>query len=257
MFQAAATEGQSIFVATGDQGSQGCNVNGVDRRHDGQRSGGPGRRHLDGNALHREQDEQFGQRRQRRRRQRVERRHGRSVSTGSIGPDAVALDSSDHKVFVANAGSTLTVFSSSTCNQTTTSGCGSPTQIASGGHLDAPGALAVNGSTLYVGNTNSTVAVYNARQRYVTTVNLPSCPDPTALAVDAANGFVYVADGSNNRIEYFNAVDLQRHDAQQVVAQRRQRSPSATLPSPSPSPAAPATSMWPMPGAVAESRWSA
>ena len=28
LFQAAATEGQSIFVATGDEGSEGCNVNG-------------------------------------------------------------------------------------------------------------------------------------------------------------------------------------------------------------------------------------
>src|SRR5208283_54431 len=29
LFQAAATEGQSIFVASGDQGSEGCNLNGV------------------------------------------------------------------------------------------------------------------------------------------------------------------------------------------------------------------------------------
>ena len=28
LFQAAAAEGQSIFVATGDQGSEGCNING-------------------------------------------------------------------------------------------------------------------------------------------------------------------------------------------------------------------------------------
>ena len=29
LFQAAAIEGQSIFVASGDEGSEGCNVNGV------------------------------------------------------------------------------------------------------------------------------------------------------------------------------------------------------------------------------------
>ena len=28
LFQAAAAEGQSIFVASGDQGAQGCNING-------------------------------------------------------------------------------------------------------------------------------------------------------------------------------------------------------------------------------------
>ena len=36
-------------------------------------------------------------------------------------------------------------------------------------------------------------------------VTLPSSSVPTALAVDSTNGFVYVADGANGRIEYFNA----------------------------------------------------
>ena len=128
-----------------------------------------------------------------------------SVTTGT-GPDAVALDAPAHKVFVANSGSTLTVIPTTTCNQSTTSGCGSPTQVASSGHLNAPAALAVSGSTLYVGNGNGTVAVYNAgTNAWVTTVNLPSGSVPTALAVDPTNGYVYVADGNNNRIEYFNA----------------------------------------------------
>ena len=39
----------------------------------------------------------------------------------------------------------------------------------------------------------------------MTTVTLPSGSVPTALAVDGTNGFVYVADGTNNRIEYFSA----------------------------------------------------
>ena len=128
-----------------------------------------------------------------------------SVTTGT-GPDAVALDAPAHKVFVANSGSTLTVIPTTTCNQSTTSGCSSPTQVASGGHLNAPAALAVSGSTLYVGNGNGTVAVYNAgTNTWVATVNLPSGSVPTALAVDPTNGFVYVADGTNNRVEYFNA----------------------------------------------------
>ncbi len=58
--------------------------------------------------------------------------------------------------------SSLTTFVTSTCNQTTTSGCASATQIPSNGHLSNPDALAANGSTLYVGNSNGTVAVYNA-----------------------------------------------------------------------------------------------
>ena len=84
-----------------------------------------------------------------------------SVTTGT-GPDAVALDAPAKEVFVANSGGTLTVIPTTTCNQSTTSGCSSPTQVPSGGHLNAPSALAVSGSTLYVGNGNGTVAVYNA-----------------------------------------------------------------------------------------------
>ena len=64
----------------------------------------------------------------------------------------------------------------------------------------------MSGSTLYVGNGNGTVAVYNAGTNgWVATVNLAPGSVPTALAVDPTNGSVYVADGTNNRIEYFNA----------------------------------------------------
>ncbi len=109
---------------------------------------------------------------------------------------------------MANGGTTssLTVFSTSSCNQTTTSGCASPTQVPAGGHLSNPDALAAVGSTLYVGNANGTVAVYNANTNaFVASLTLPSGTVPTALAVDSANGIAYVADGTNNRIEYFNA----------------------------------------------------
>ena len=76
-----------------------------------------------------------------------------------------------------------------------------------GSHLSSPTAVAVNGSTLYVANSSGTVAVYNASTNaYVATVKLPSSSSPTSLAVDAANGFVYVGDaGSTNRIDYFSA----------------------------------------------------
>ena len=50
------------------------------------------------------------------------------------------------------------------------------------------------------------MAVYNASTNaYMATVNLLASSVPTALAVDSTNGFVYVADRSNSRIEYFNA----------------------------------------------------
>ena len=139
------------------------------------------------------------------------------------------------KVFVANSNSTLTVVSTSTCNQTTTSGCSSPTQIASGGHLSSPAALAVNGSTLYVANSNGTVAVYSATAStttYVTTVTLPA---------------VHGADGAGGRQRptvrlrrrrsqregrVLQRRDLQRHDDHRLLDHARQPSPSATIPSP-------------------------
>ena len=65
-----------------------------------------------------------------------------------------------------------------------------------------------SGSTLYVANANGSVAVYSigaTTTTYVTTVALASGSVPTALALDATDGYVYVADGANNRIEFFNA----------------------------------------------------
>ena len=206
LFQAAAAEGQSVFVASGDQGAQGCNINGAITATTGShpvaqavdsttgtlyvanKSSNSLSVDSEGNTSNPSNFVTTG-----------------SVSTGS-GPAAVALDPSVGKVFVANTGGTLTVVATSTCNRTTTSGCSSPTQVPSGGLLSSPTALAANGSTLYVANGNGTVAVYNASTlAYVTTVTLPLLSSPTALAVDVTNGFVYVADGLGGRIEYFSA----------------------------------------------------
>jgi hypothetical protein len=213
LFQTAATEGQSIFVATGDQGSEGCNINGDISASTGSGSD-PVAQAVDpstgtlyiadksSNTVSVESEGATGD--------RGNFTQTDTVPTGS-GPDAVALDASVGRVFVANSGGTITVFATSTCNQSTTSGCSSPTQVASGGHLSAPAALAVNGSTLYVGNHNGSVAVYSiitaaATPTWEATVTLPSGSVPTALAVDSTpNGSVYVADGANNRIEYFRA----------------------------------------------------
>ena len=207
LFQAAAAEGQSVFVASGDQGAQGCNING---EIDASTGSDPVAQAVDpttgtlyianksSNTVSVDSEGSAGN-------------TANFVTAGTVtagtNPDAVAFDGSLNRVFVANAGGTLTVFSTSACNQSTTSGCSAPSQVSSA-QLNAPTALAANGTTLYVGNGNGTVAVFSVSSTtttYVTTVTLPSGSVPTALAVDTANNFVYVADGSNSRIEYFNA----------------------------------------------------
>ena len=224
LFQAAAAEGQSIFVASGGSGVRGLQHQRGDRLR--RRAPIPWRRPSTPRQAPSTSPTKSATRsawtaREARATRRTSRPPG-SVSTGT-GPDAIALDASAGKVFVANVGSTLTVFPTAPATRSTTSGCGAPTQIPSGGHLSAPAALAVSGSTLYVGNSNGTVAIYNATTNaYVTTVTLPSSSVPTALAVDATNGFVYVADGTNSRIEYFNADDVQRdHDSRDARPRRR------------------------------------
>ena len=208
LFQAAATEGQSIFVASGDQGSQGCNINGAIKATTGSdpvaQAVDPSTGTLyianksDGTVS---VDSEGGA-------NAYNAVQASTVSTGS-GPDAVALDPSVGNIYVANAGSSsLTVFSKSACNQTNTGGCSSTTTVLSGSHLSSPAALAAYGSTLYVGNGNGTVAVYSvsaSAATWVATVNLLSASAPSALAVDAVNGLVYVADKNNGRVEYFNA----------------------------------------------------
>ena len=132
-----------------------------------------------------------------------------SVSTGSgSGPDAVALDAAAGKVFVADdSNSRLTVVSTSTCNQTTTAGCSSPTQIASGGHLNSPTALAVSGIHPLRGERQR----YRGRLQMRHDQYVGDHGDPgVVVGADGARRrqhqrFVYVADGSNSRIEYFNA----------------------------------------------------
>ncbi len=203
LFQQAALEGQSVFVASGDQGSEGCNINGQVSATTGST---PVAQAVDpstgtlyianqGSATVSVDSEGDG----------GNSTLATSVSVGSS-PDAVALDSTDKRVFVANKSSnSLSEFSSNTCNDTTTSGCGTTTDTSG---ISSPRALAMSGTTLYVGNGNGTVAVYNASSNTLAgSVTLPSGTVPTAVAVDATNGFVYVADGTNNRVAYFSSAN--------------------------------------------------
>jgi sugar lactone lactonase YvrE len=205
----SAAEGQSVFVASGDQGSEGCNVN----RETGAPTGsGPTAQTVDpstgtlyvadnsDNSVTVDREGSTGD------------PNGftaaASVATAS-GPAGVALDSTDKKVFVSDAkANELTVLGTASCNATSTSGCGSTTTVANtGNHLAAPGSMAVNNTTLYVVNTSSgSVAVYNAATNaYVASVSLPKPSLPSAIAVDPVNGVVYVADSGAARVDYFSA----------------------------------------------------
>src|SRR6202453_1664552 len=187
LFQTAAAEGQSIFVASGDQGAQGCNINGEVDASTGTGSDpvaqavdpSTGTLYIADKSSNNVSVDSEGSTSN-----PSDFVAAYSVSTGSgSGPDAVALDGAAGKVFVANdSNSSLTVISTSTCNRSTTSGCSSPTQIASGGHLSSPTTLAVSGSTLYGGKGNGSVAVYSigaTTTTYVTTVTLASGSVPT------------------------------------------------------------------------------
>ena len=209
LLQASAIDGQSVFVASGDQGSEGCNVN----RETGAPTGSdPVAQTVDpstgtlyvanrgANSVSVDREGTAGD--------PSGFTSATSVPTAS-GPAAVALDTTDKKVFVADGtASELTVFGTTSCNATSTSGCGATTTISgSGNHLAGPRSLAVNGATLYVGNASTgTVAVYNAATNaYVTSVALPSGTIPSAIAVDPKYGFVYIADSGDGRVEYFSA----------------------------------------------------
>ena len=129
LFQAAAVDGQSIFVATGDEGAEGCNLNGVVAASTGTqpvaqvvdpKTGTLYIANKSSNTLSVDSEGTSGN-------PSSAAAEG-SVTTGS-GPDAVALDTKDAKVFVADStSSSLTTFSTGTCNQGKTSGCATPTQ---------------------------------------------------------------------------------------------------------------------------------
>ena len=200
LFQAAALEGQSLFAAAGDQGAQDCLSNPVavpvGTRPVGQV--------FDANAstgtLY------------------VADNGSSAVSVGSATagptatvmtpypPNALALDATNQKVFVADGNGTnsaLTVISTAGCNVTTTTTCSSPATISASG-LDDPQALAVNGSTLYVGNANGTVSVVDAATNApVATLTLPTGAVPSAIAI-APSGEVYVSDSANGTVDYFD-----------------------------------------------------
>ena len=200
----AALQGQSIFAASGDTGSQGCNTNGVVTAPTGD---DPVAQAIDpstgtlyianeeSSTVSIDSEQSFKQ----------------VTTAATLGdPTAIAFDPTDDKVFVVDSdGSTpnIAVFSASTCNSTQTSGCppSSPTTFGSSSDLAYVTSLAVDGNTLYVGNSNSgTVTVFDATtDAYEGTVTLPSGDDPDAIAIGPSH-VVYVADDDNGAVDYFS-----------------------------------------------------
>ena len=207
LFQTAAAEGQSIFVASGDQGAQGCNING---EIDAATGSDPVAQAVDpstgtlyianksSNTVSVDSEGSTSS--------PTNFVTAGSVSTGS-GPDAVALDAPDGKVFVANSDSTLTVVLHRELQPVDDERLQLADPDPLGWRSRLPGSA----------RRQRLHPLRGEQQRHrrglqrqhampiVATVTLPSRSVPTALAVDTTNGFVYVADGTNNRVEYFSA----------------------------------------------------
>ncbi len=141
LFQVAAAEGQSIFVASGDQGAQGCNINAKVSASTGADpvaqtvDPSTGTLYVANNGSNTVSVDSEGSTSN-----PANFSTADAVSTGSgSGPDAVVLDAAVGKVFVADhSNSALTAISTSTCNQTVTSGCSSPDPDCFGGPSQLP-----------------------------------------------------------------------------------------------------------------------
>ena len=162
----------------GDQGAEGCNVNGVVAAPTGSQPVAQVVDATHGHRLHRQQVLEH--------RQRGQRGHAPATlptsCTPSSVPDGVRARRGGAR-HVAREGvrgerrpaSSLTVFSTGTCNQ-------ADDQRVRLAHTDRRRAVTCrarrasrsNGSTLYVANANGTLAVYNANTNaFVTSVTLP------------------------------------------------------------------------------------
>ena len=158
LLQAAAVDGQSVFVATGDEGAQGCNVNGVTSAPTGSNpvaqvvdatTGTAYVANQGSNTVSVDSEGTTDQPVQLRHVELGRHRDGAGRRSPWIRPSGRC----SWRTPARRARSPSS--RRATCNQTTTSGCASPTQVPAGGHLSNPDALAAVGSTLYVGNAST------------------------------------------------------------------------------------------------------
>jgi DNA-binding beta-propeller fold protein YncE len=204
LFQAAAMQGQTVFADAADNGSQGCNQNDEVHANTG---ASPSAQAVDATTgtlyvanSGSDSVSVIGE--------------TSFVSAGTIetddDPTAVVLDAAASKLLIANAASdSLTEVSTTNCNATSTSGCGTTTDIPSSTFLTFPDAMALDGSTLYVANADTgTVSVFNVTTgKFTGSVALPlgaaEEADPKSIKVDSSHT-VYVADNFNSAVDYFN-----------------------------------------------------
>jgi DNA-binding beta-propeller fold protein YncE len=131
---------------------------------------------------------------------------------GSPGPAALAYDSKNHTVYVADANiGNVAMIDASTCNATDTTGCSASPKVAPLG-LTAPTAIAVDTSrhynAIYVADEgHARVAIFDGKTCSATKsggcskdkrVDVGSAP--SAIAVDPGVGTVYVANLGDNTI---------------------------------------------------------
>jgi YVTN family beta-propeller protein len=200
LLEEAAMNGQTIFSSSGDDGSEGCNANDEGGTATGD---GPVAQAVVPSTgtlyVANLSDDTVSV---------ISEASGDTVDTVSTGsePDAVLYDAADSDVYVANyADNTLTEFSTTDCSASVTSGCGTTNTYPSG-NLDGPTWLALDGTSLYVANSTNSVEVFDtASTDFYGPKTLPSGATPTSVVADLTNGDIYVADSTNNAVDYFSA----------------------------------------------------
>ncbi|MGC2175513.1 MAG: InlB B-repeat-containing protein, partial [Acidimicrobiales bacterium] len=200
LLEEAAMHGQTIFAAAGDDGSEGCNANAEGGTATG---AGPVAQAVVPSTgtlyVANVTDDTVSV--------ISEASQGAvdTVSTGD-GPEAVLYDAANGDVYVANSSSnSLTEFSTTDCNASVITGCGT-TNTYSSTDLVGPSGLALDGTSLYVDNGVNSVAVFDtASTDFFGPKTLPSGAVPSSVVADTTNGDIYVADSANSAIDYFSA----------------------------------------------------
>jgi uncharacterized repeat protein (TIGR02543 family) len=200
LLEEASLDGQTIFAAAGDNGSQGCNANGAYGSATGSGANAQAVNSSNGTLyVANEIPDTVSV--------INEKTEGvvATITTQSE-PSSVVYDSVNSELYVANTLSdSVTEVSTTSCNSTTTTGCTATANYPSTTFLNKPVAMALDGSTLYIGNQGAaTVAVFDtASNRFLASKALPSGATSSAIVV-ASGHEVYVADGTNNAVDYFS-----------------------------------------------------
>jgi DNA-binding beta-propeller fold protein YncE len=122
-------------------------------------------------------------------------------------PTAIAYDSSNGFLYVANNGTTVTAYDKNGTKQTLTGSFAA----SSGNQPDAIAYDPENGF-LYVANLAiNTITAYDQNgSAQSLTGTFPSLQGPSGIAYDPANGFLYVTNSNNNTITAYNAAGVQQ-----------------------------------------------